>query len=143
MAVVRSGGSSAATSVRTRQPGSVTSVVTGTPAGASAGTARLLLASAPAAVVANAASHADVTRAAAIARHAHAPLLLLTPGTGTAPQAAVLAAAVRALATRAVLPVGIGAPALSADLPGVKVVGSAGGLPTLHPRPCRSAMWPC
>ncbi len=133
VAVVRSGGSSASVSVRTRQPASVTSVVTGSPAGASAGTARLLLASAPAAVVADAASHADVTRGAAIARHAHAPLLLLTPGAGTASQAAVLAAAVRALATRTVLPVGIGAPALSADLPGVKVVGNAGGLPTAAP----------
>ena len=53
--------------VRSRQPGSVTSVLAGTQAHISTGMARLLLSAAPSAVVANAASPADVTAAASIA----------------------------------------------------------------------------
>ncbi len=115
--------------VRSRQPGSVTSVLAGTQAHISTGMALLLLSAAPSAVVANAASRADVIAAASIASKAHAPLLLMSPGGGAGAQASELVAAIRALRSRAVLPVGIPAAVLSAGLPEVTIVVSARALP--------------
>ena len=129
VAVARSGGPPASAAIRGREPVSASSVLAGSPAAVSAGTARLLLSSAPAAVIADADVRADVSAGAASARRAHAPLLLLSPGADAPAQAAVLDAALRALAPSAVLAVGVGAHTLSADLPGIHVVTSAGDLP--------------
>ena len=126
---VVSGKSAASAGIRTRQPRSVISVLAGSPAGISAATARLLLSAAPSAVIADAASRSAVTAAAGIADRAHAPLLLMSAGDAAGAQASALRAAIRALRPRAVLPVGIAAADLSADLPGVRVVTSASGLP--------------
>jgi hypothetical protein len=108
----------------------MTSVLAGTQAHISTGMARLLLSAAPSAVVANAASRADVTAAASIATKAHAPLLLMSPGGDGEVQARELVAAITALHSRAVLPVGIPAAVLSTGLPKVKIVASARSLPT-------------
>ena len=126
-------GPAASAAVISREPAAPASVLTGSPAAISSATARLLLAAAPGAVVADASSRADVTRAAAIAGHAHAPLLLLTPGRHVAAQLSALRPALSALAPRAVLPVGISTGTLAADLPGVTVVGTASALPAAHP----------
>jgi len=120
-----------ASGVRTRQPSPVTTVLTGPPVTASARAAQLLLAFAPAVVVTAAdASGTQVSAAAAIARRADVPLLL-APGAGArhAGQAAALESAVKALRSRDVLAVGITARALSADLPGARIVTSAAALP--------------
>lgn len=138
-------------SVRARAPRPTVTVLTGSPGAISATAARLLLRTAPGVVVADEASRADVTAAAAIAIRAHAPLLLApapssetadsgstaasTGGTrsavagGAAQQEAALRAEVRALDPRAVLAVGMTSAALSAELPGVQVVTSAQALP--------------
>lgn len=128
IAIANSGQPAAGSTVRVRQPRPVTSVLTGSPAAVSAGAARMLLASAPAAVVANADSRPDVAMAATDARRAHAPLLLTSAGSGTA-QTTVLRGVVRALAPRTVLAVGVGSHTLAAELPGVSVVTTAGALP--------------
>ena len=125
---VVSGRSAASAGPRTRQPRSVISVLAGSPAGITAATARLLLSAAPSAVVADSASRSAVTAAAGIADRAHAPLLLMSPGARAVAQASGLRAAITALRPRAVLPVGIAAAVLSADLPGVRVVTSASAL---------------
>ena len=122
--------SAASARVLSRQPGSVTSVLVGSQAHISAAMARLLLSAAPSAVVANAASRAEVTAAAGIATKAHAPLLLMSPGRDAGPQAKAVVAAITALGSRSVLPVGIRAALLSAGLPQVKMVTSARALPT-------------
>jgi hypothetical protein len=119
----------ASAAVLSRQPGAATSVLAGSPAAISTGAARLLLSAAPSAVVANAGSRSEVTAAASIASRAHAPLLLMSPG-GGAGQLSALRAAIKDLRPRAVLPVGIAAAVLSADLPGVRLVASARALPT-------------
>lgn len=126
---VVSGRSAARAGIRTRQHGSVISVLAGSPAGISAATARLLLSAAPSAVVAGTASRSDVTAAAGIAGRAHAPLLLLPAGGNAVAQASAVRAAITALRSRAVLPVGIARAVLSADLPGIRVVTSASALP--------------
>ncbi len=128
-ATAGSGGT--ASGVRTRQPSPVTTVLTGPPATVSARAAQLLLAVAPAVVVAaEDASSAQVSSAAAIARRADVPLLLAPgSGPGVAGQAAALKAAVKALGPRDVLAIGNTARALSADLPGVRIVTSAAALP--------------
>ncbi|MFY9890121.1 MAG: hypothetical protein WAK71_17530, partial [Streptosporangiaceae bacterium] len=54
VAVARSGGPPASAAIRGREPASVSSVLAGSPAAVSASTARLLLSSAPAAVIADA-----------------------------------------------------------------------------------------
>ncbi len=126
--VAPSGRSTAASAaVLPRQPSAVTSVLAGSPAAISADLARLLLSAAPSAVVANAARPSEVTAAAGIASRAHAPLLLLSPGTGA--QLSALRVAIKDLRPRAVLPVGIAPAVLSHDLPGVKVVTSARAMP--------------
>ena len=130
IAIANSGQSAAGSTVRVRQPRPVTSVLTGSPAAVSAGAARMLLASAPAAVVANAASRPDVAMAAADARRAHAPLLLTSAGDSGTAQTTVLRGVVRALAPRTVLAVGVASYTLAAELPGVSVVTTAGALPS-------------
>ena len=122
--------SAASGRVLSRQPGSVTTVLVGSQADASTAIAQLLLSAAPSAVVANAASRADVTAAAGIASKAHAPLLLMSPGRDAGSQAKTLVAAITALHSRVVLLVGIPAALLSAGLPKVRLVTSAHALPT-------------
>jgi hypothetical protein len=128
IAVARSGQSAASIVVRAREPRSAVTVVAGSPAIASASAARALLSAAPAAVVAGTASRAGVVAAAAIARRAHAPLLLL-PARPTAAQLTALRSAIKALGPSAVLAAGVARAALAADLPGVRVVSAASALP--------------
>ena len=134
VAVTKSGQPRAGAAARARVPRTAATVVSGSPAVASAGLARTLLVSAPAAVVASTSSAADVIAGAAMARRAHAPLLLL-PVRDTAAQLTALRAAIRSLNPGAVLAVGLASHALAADLPGVKVVGSASGLPVTAAAP--------
>jgi hypothetical protein len=124
--------------VRARRPAAGVTVLPGSPAATSAGLAGLLFGRAPAVVVANAASATDVTAAAAVARRDHAPLLL-SPAGHSAGDARALRAVVRSLRPMAVLAAGLPAAAVAADLPGVRVVGSARELPaTAAPAPARS-----
>jgi putative cell wall-binding protein len=125
--VTRSGQSAASTTVRAREPQRAATVVTGSPAIASASAARALLAAAPSVVLVGAGNQADVVAAAAIARRAHAPLLLL-PASGTAGQVAALRSTIRALAPSAVLALGVARRSLAADLPGVQLGAAARGL---------------
>jgi hypothetical protein len=130
VAIAVSTGPAAPAAVRTRQPASPASVLSGSPAAVSSGLTHLLLSSAPSAVVANAASTADVTTASAIARRAHAPLLLMS-GTGhEAAQAGAIRSEIKALNPQALLAVGVAGQALTAGLPGVKLVTSASALPS-------------
>jgi hypothetical protein len=129
IAIASSGQSASGSTVRVRQPKSVTSVLTGSPAAVSAGAARMLLASAPAAVVADAGSRAEVAVAASDARRAHAPLLLTSASDIGTAQTTALRGAVKALAPRVVLAVGVGSHALAAELPGVSIVTTASALP--------------
>ncbi|HEY2314372.1 MAG TPA: hypothetical protein VGH96_12210 [Streptosporangiaceae bacterium] len=136
--VTRSGQSAASTTVRAREPQRAATVVTGSPAIASASAARALLAAAPSVVLVGAGNQADVAAAAAIARRAHAPLLLL-PASGTAGQVAALRSTIRALAPSAVLALGVARRSLAADLPGVHLVAAASALPvTAAAAPMRS-----
>jgi hypothetical protein len=125
---VTTSGPSAAAAVRTRVPRTAATIVSGSPATASASLAHALLASAPAAVVASTSTRADVVTGAAMARRAHAPLLLL-PVRDTAAQLSGLRATIAALKPRAVLAVGLTSHALAADLPGIRVVGKTSALP--------------
>jgi hypothetical protein len=88
----------------------------------------MLFARAPAVVVANAASPADVSAAAPVARRTHAPLLL-SPAHSSAADAKALLAAIRSLRPAAVLAVGLPRERLAAQLPGVDVVSRARDLP--------------
>jgi hypothetical protein len=88
----------------------------------------MLFARAPAVVVANAASEADVAAGAAAASREHAPLLL-SPAPGTPGDVSAVLAAVRSLHPTAVLAVGLSATARAADLPRVRVVTRARELP--------------
>jgi hypothetical protein len=116
--------------VRTRKLAAPASVLSGSPAGISSGLARLLLSSAPSAVVADAARTADVTAASAVARRAHAPLLLMSSTGNEAAQAGAIRSAIKALDPRALLAIGVSGQALTAGLPGVKLVTSASALPS-------------
>jgi len=120
----------ASVAVRTRQPTSQASVLSGSPAAVSSGLTHLLLSSAPSAVVANAASAADVTSASAAARRAHAPLLLMSSRGNAAAQEGPIRSALNALDPRALLAVGISADALTSGLPGINLVTSASALPS-------------
>jgi hypothetical protein len=123
---------------RARQPAAGITVLPGPAAATSAELARLLFARAPAVVVANAASPADVATAAAAARRHHAPLLL-SPAHHSAADTEALRAAVGSLHPAAVLAVGLPAAALAAELPGARVVTSATDLPvTSAAAPVRS-----
>lgn len=128
--------------VRARPPAAQTAVLTGSPVSVSAAVARLLLAAAPDAVVASGASQADVAAGAAMARRAHAPLLLTAPAQAAAGvQQAALRASIRALRTRAVLAVGVSSKSLSALLPGVVIATRARDLPAARaPAPLRNVV---
>jgi hypothetical protein len=128
VAVRASGQPAAAVAVRAREPQAPASVVAGSPAIASAGLARVLLATAPAVVVASTASPVDVMTATSIARSVHAPVLLM-PAIATAAEMAALRGTVRALAPSAVLAVGVARRSVAADLPGVHLVTAATALP--------------
>jgi hypothetical protein len=130
IALTAPGGPAAGAAVRTRQPTSAASVLSGSAAAVTSGLTRLLLSAAPSAVVADAASTADVTAASAIARRAHAPLLLMSPNASAAGQASAIRSAIRALDPRALLTVGITGHALTVGLPGIKLVTSASQLPS-------------
>jgi hypothetical protein len=126
----------AAALVKTHQPAVRTSVLTGSPAVMSDEAATALLSDAPGVVVTSLASQARVAAAAATARQAHAPLLIL-PASGGA-QLAALRSAIRLLHPTAVLAAGVSASTVATDLPGVRVVTSAGGLPRIAvPAPLR------
>jgi hypothetical protein len=114
--------------VRARQPVAGVTVLPGSAAATSAGLASMLFARAPAVVVANAASPADLAAAAAVALREHAPLLL-SPAAGSRSDASAVLAAVRSLHPTTVLAAGLPAAALAADLPGIQVVASARKLP--------------
>ncbi len=135
IAVTRSSPPAVRAAVRGREPATPATVLTGSPVVASADEARALLTVAPSAVVTGTSSYADIVRAAGLARRAHAPLLLMpAASTGTtaaqlAAQVAVLRGAIRALHPTAVLAVGVSRSALTADLPGVRLVTTASELP--------------
>lgn len=137
IAVTGSGGPAAGAVVRTRQPAAAASVLSGSPAAVTAGLTHLLLSAAPSAVVADAASAADVTAASGIARRAHAPLLLMSPTGNAGAQRSAIRSAIKALDPRAVLTVGIAGRALTAGLPGIKLVTSASALPPAAATPVR------
>jgi hypothetical protein len=119
--------------VRTHEPAAITSVLAGSPAVITDQAATALLAKAPGVVVT---SGSGVPAAAAAARRAHAPLLILPGGGGT--QLAALRSAIRLLHPSAVLADGVAESAVAADLPGVRVVTSAGALPrSAAPAPLR------
>ena len=135
IAVNRSSPPAVRAAVHGREPATPATVLTGSPVVASADEARALLTVAPSAVVTGTSSYADIVRAASLARRAHAPLLLMpAASTGTtaaqlAAQVAVLRGAIRALHSTAVLAVGVSRSALTADLPGVRLVTAASELP--------------
>ena len=134
--VLRAEGSRARPVVRAavlvRQPAIGVSVLPGSPAATSAQLAGLLLARAPAVVVGNAASAADLAAASAVAGREHAPLLLAPAARSVADRTA-LRAVIRSLHPTAVLAAGLNVAALSADLPHVRVVASARSLPPTKP----------
>lgn len=118
----------------TRPPQAATSILAGAPSVVAAAAARQLFASAPVVVAADGARRSDLTAAAARAVQVHAPVLLISPRrsggrTGSGLVAAGLRRAVRALGARAVLDVGLPRTLLTADLPGVQVVGAVAALP--------------
>src|SRR5215469_11618568 len=136
--LTKSAHTAASVSVRTHEPQAATSVLTGSPSIASASTARTLFARAPVVIVASTASRADLASADAIAGRAHAPMLLIPPLAATADVAA-LRSTVRALATSAVLAVGVPRHTIAADLPHIQLVSSASALPvTTAPASMRS-----
>jgi hypothetical protein len=122
--------------VKTHQPALRTSVLAGSPAVISDEAATTLLSDAPGVVVTSLASRSRVTAAAAVARRAHAPLLILPASGG--PQLAALRSAIRLLHPSAVLATGVSASAVTTDLPGVRVVTSVTSLPRIaSPAPLR------
>ncbi len=124
--------------VRTRQPAAAASVLSGSPAAVTGGLARLLLSAAPTAVVAYAGSAADAAAASAIARRAHAPLLLMSGRAATGTEESRIRSAIRALAPRALITVGVDGRALVAGLPGTKLVAMSRALtPAVNGRPLR------
>ena len=128
VAVTSAGSPAAGVAVRTRQPPATVSVLAGSPAAVTARLARLLLAAAPSAVVADAASAADLTSASATARQADAPLLLMSPSGNAAAQAGEIRSAIKSLGARTVLTVGVAGRALR--LPGVRLTTGPGALPS-------------
>jgi hypothetical protein len=129
-----------------RRGGPGTSVLSGAPDVLAADVAGVLLRCAPAVVVANAGSQADVAAAVIAAKHAHAPLLLASPlatvaasGSPAAVRQAQLtvsasAATVREVSDlhpRSVLVVGLTTGELSAALPLASVTADPAGFPAL------------
>ena len=117
--------------VRNRQPASLASVLSGSPAAASSGLTHLLLSSAPSAVVADAASAGDVRRASAIARRVHAPLLLMSSRDNAGAQESAIRSATTAIHAQTLLTVGIAERVLTTGLPGIKLVTSPSALPSV------------
>jgi hypothetical protein len=116
--------------VRTHLPATATSVLAGPPDAVTADVAQQLFAAAPVVVVASTSRHGDLADAAGLASRAHAPLLLTSPHAGQgAGGAAALRAGIRALHPHAVLLVGVARNALSAQLPGIRVVSDPDSLP--------------
>jgi hypothetical protein len=115
--------------VVTRDPTAAVTALPGTPAATAAGLASALFARAPAVVVTSTSAGVD---AAAVARRSHAPLLL-APAPGSAADQAALRAAVRSLRPKAVLADGLSVRTLAQELPGIRVVASAGSLPATKP----------
>jgi hypothetical protein len=128
VAITRSTGPGGA-AVGTREPASLTSVLSGSPAAVSSRLAQLLMSSAPSAVVADAASAGDVTTASGIARRAHAPLLLMSGRGSSGAQLSALRTAIKALDPRELLTVGVSGTALTAGLTGVNLATTASALP--------------
>lgn len=126
--------------VRTHEPAAPVTVLSGSPAVASADLARLLLARAPDVVVANPAvtaaaadlTAADLTAAAATARRTHGPLLL-SAAPGSHSDQTTLLSGIRSLRPAAVLAVGQPTHSLAAQLRGVRVTAIARGLPRTVP----------
>jgi hypothetical protein len=119
-----------------------TSVLAGPADVVAAAAAARLFASAPVVVLANADRTADVTAAAARARQAHSPLLLISAAAGgpkparsgrrsaTMTSASVLVRTeIRALHAREILGLGVAAQRLSAQLPGVRVITNPAAVP--------------
>jgi hypothetical protein len=122
-----------------RAPADVATVLSGAPPAIAARVAQLLFRSAPVVVIADAARRSSLAGASRLAIAEHAPLLLIAlssrgaaPGTGTSgsQQTGALRTTLKYLKSRAVVAVGIDATALSAQLPGLDVVGDAAALPT-------------
>jgi hypothetical protein len=126
--VTRSGQSAASVSVRTHEPVAGTSVLSGSPAIASADAARTLFVTSPAIILASTSDRADLVAAGAIALRVHAPMLLMPPVATTA-EVSALRGAIRALTPSAVLAIGVTRRTLAADLPHVHLVTSPGALP--------------
>ena len=117
-------------------PARVTSVLAGAPDAVTASVAQDLFAVAPVVMVASASDPAGLAAAVGPAGRAHAPLLLIPSQAAQTGGAAALGAGIYALHARAVLAVGVTASALSAQLPGIRVVTSAARLPvTRAPAP--------
>lgn len=114
-----------------RTPVPAATVLAGRPAVLTAEAAARLFRSAPVVVVASGRGHAAVAIAASLAQRAHAPLLLSSP---RLPQ--VVRDEIRALHPRAILAVGLPAPAIAAVLPRIRVVTDPAQLPaTTAPPP--------
>ncbi len=124
------GPAAAGAALRTRQPASLASVLSGSPAAITAGLTHLLLSEAPSAVVAEQASAADVTAASAIARRAHAPLLLMSSHGDAPAQEGPIRSAIKALDARTLLTVGVAGHLLAAGLPGINLVTNSSALPS-------------
>jgi hypothetical protein len=107
------------------------SVLAGPPDVIAVGMARALFSSAPVVVLADAGRPADVSAAAARAEWADAPLLL----SAGAAVSATTRAEIGALHPRAVLAVGVGRAALTAQLRGTRVVTSPAALPATSALP--------
>jgi hypothetical protein len=130
----------------TRLPASAASVLTGTPDVVAEDVTERLFASAPVIVVASPNPQADAA-AARQALHAHAPLLLTASGSSPATAAVIsttattavvsapLRAQIRALDPHVVLAVGVAADALTAQLPGIRVVTNPAMLPATSAPP--------
>jgi hypothetical protein len=80
--------------------------------------------------VADAASVRDVSEASAIARRAHAPLLIMSSRGNAGAQEGAIRSALKALDPRALLAVGISGAVLTAGLPAVNLVTSPSALPS-------------
>lgn len=115
-----------------RVPAGLATVLSGPPPAIAARVAQLLFTSAPVVVVADASVRSSVADAARLATGEHAPLLLMALPRAAGPvsqSAGGLRLALKALKSRAVVTVGIDATTLSAQLPGLDVVGNVAALP--------------
>jgi hypothetical protein len=120
-----------------RRPAAAASVLAGGQAALAADVVGRLFAAAPAVVIASPSRPALLAAAARDAVRQSAPLLLASANTTAGAAAAPLSPAVRAEVLRlhpsSVLAVGVAAPALVAELPGVSVVTRLAALPAARP----------